>query len=280
MQVKRFIKSYQRKLLAPFDARWKRAKLQAEKFVLKTMVKHGIACSENSVRSTDGGTAKISLSDGVGVLSMESSNLMLAFLKASQRQVADPRTSFQAIAIGNGMVLVGHPHVGTMYANASDVVQLPRLVMRNYQENTTIALERSVGVGDFVLHFGAQQGYHLLTLSHLVGPTGLLVAFETNDDIGTLRLNVESHRLESQVTIVGHEIRTCQSLTLLTPPGKNCIVFVSEGTQLDPLTAKSLTEFLKINSLATIVDGARVVSIEEFVGKISKASAFPFTSAA
>lgn len=108
MQVKRFIKSYQRKLLAPFDARWKRAKLQAEKFVLKTMVKYGIACSENSIRSTDGGTAKISLSDGVGVLSMESSNLMLAFLKASQRQVADPRTSFQAIAIGNGMVLVAH----------------------------------------------------------------------------------------------------------------------------------------------------------------------------
>lgn len=104
-----------------------------------------------------------------------------------------------------------------------------------------------MGVGDVAVHFGAQQSYHLITQSHLLGPTGLLVAFETNDELGTLRQNGESHRLESQVTLVGHEIRTCQSLTLLTPPGKNCIVFVSEGTQLDPLTARSLTEFLKVN---------------------------------
>lgn len=86
MQVKRFTKKVPTKRLAPFDSRWKRVKLKTEKFVLKTTAKHGIACSEKSIRSTDGGMMGIRSSDGVGILSMELSNLMLAFSKASQSQ--------------------------------------------------------------------------------------------------------------------------------------------------------------------------------------------------
>lgn len=265
----RFIKKYQRKITALIDTRWKRVKLAAERFVLKTIKKHGLSSSEGIARSCSVGVAGanqyVEQVSGFGA-----NRFMYAYLKANQRQIVAPRTSLQAVAVGNGMMLVGHPHLGFMFADAMDVVQLPRLVMNNYQERTTIALERSIGSGDFVLHFGAQQGYHLLTISQLVGPTGLIVAIESSKDFDVLKINVESHTLESRVKLVGDEIQNYQSLALLNPPSKNCVVFVPEGCQLHPLAARSLVEFLKTNSLVTIIDGTRVTSSEEFVAKLLK----------
>lgn len=267
MQRNRLLKRFLRKLIAPFDSRWRQFKRAAEKFIVKTVAKHGIAKSYSSIVSSENGSNEAGQTRN-SLPMMETNKILFAFLKANQRLNCDLRSSFQAVAIGNGMMLVGHPHVGFMYADATNVVLLPRLIMKDHQEDTTIALERTVGAGDFVLHFGAQQGYHLLTLSHLVGPTGLVVAFETSKDFKTLELNIESHQLESRTTLISHEIRTSQSLTLLTPSGRNCIVFLSEGTQLDPTTAKSLADYLRINTLATVIDGTKVVSSQDFVARL------------
>ena len=243
--------------------------------MIKTIAKNGIVTIDSGVV-----VSKESGQTILGLPSMESSKVLLAFLKANQRHVCESGTAFQAVAIGNGMMLVGHPHAGFMYADATNIALLPRLILKNYQEDTTIALERTIGSGDFVLHFGAQQGYHLLTIAELVGPSGVVVAFELSKDFNTLKLNVGAHMLESRISVISHEIRSCQSLTLLTPPGKNCVVFVSEGTQLDPATASSLASFLKINSLALVIDGARVVSSEDYVAKLYKTTITPFASAA
>ena len=210
----------------------------------------------------------------------EANKLLFSFLKRNHRLDCEPEPSFRAVPIGNGMMLVGHPHARFMYADATNIVELPGLVIGNYQEDTTIALERTIGAGDFVLHFGAQQGYHLLTISHLVGPTGLVAAFETSKDFKTLELNIRSHLLEARTTLISHEIRNCQSLTLLSPSSRNCIVFLSEGTQLDPTTAKSLADYLRVHTLSIVIDGSKVVSSEDFVGKLSNTKASTLASAA
>jgi len=279
MQPNKLMKPFLRKLISPFDRRWKRFKLAAEKFIVKTIAKHGITKSYSLAISSESGSGA-AVQERNSLPMMESNKLLFAFLKANQRVESKPDNSFQAVAIGNGMMLVGHPHAGFMYADATNVVLLPRLIMKNHQEDTTIALERTISSGDFVMHFGAKQGYHLLTISHLVGPTGIVVAFETSKDFRTLELNVEAHVLEPRTTLISHEIRTSQSLTLLTPSGRNCIVFLSEGTQLDPTTAKSLADYLRINTLATVIDGSKIVSSQDFVAKLSNTFATSFASAA
>jgi FkbM family methyltransferase len=71
-----------------------------------------------------------------------------------------------------------------------------------YELEKRLAFERTVGPGQVVYDVGAHAGYYTLLASHLVGPTGRVVAFEPLPrNVAYLREHIRVNRLRN-VTVI------------------------------------------------------------------------------
>jgi hypothetical protein len=270
MKLKTLVQQYKRKLLAPFDLRLRRAKLAAERFVVKTIAKHGLNTYTPSVLHVQQTQQVPSEAGSISVQVIEPSKLMLAYLKSIQRNDREPETTFQAVALGDGLVLVRHCYQQFMYADSGNVSLLPRLVIGDFEEETTLALEKSIRENGVVIHLGARQGYHMLTVAHLVGPDGRVVAFEASEDRRALQINVESHALQAQVTILDQESQICQHLHDLSLSNEEAIVFIEDETHLSWTIQNNLIHCLSSNPKTIVVDGKLVVTGEAYCEKLKR----------
>lgn len=272
MNLKQRIRHWRKILLAPIDSKIRKAKFFAERFVIKTVNKHGLNLSSISVTQVQQIQPNPSEAGSTMVHVIEPGRQLLAFLKASQRSDRNIQPAFQAVPIGNGLVLVPHPHVGYMYADTQNVALLPRLVIGDYQADTTLALERSVQEGDTVLHFGAKQGYHMLTLAHLVGSNGHVVSLESSPDLRAFKLNVEAHLLGSTVTTIEREFEFLELMRKLHQKTTSCIVVIEEQVELSQSIQRGLLDLLSQISAALVIVGSQVLDRNEFVDMTNRTS--------
>ena len=272
MNLKQKIRQWRKKLFAPIDSKIRKAKFSAERFVIKTVNKHGLNLSSISVAQVQQLQPNPSEAGSTMVHVIEPGKQLLAFLKASQRSDRNLQPTFQAVSIGNGLVLVPHPHVEYMYADTQNVVLLPRLVLGDYQADTTLALERSVQEGDTVLHFGAKQGYHMLTLAHLVGSNGHVMSLESSSDLRAFKLNVEAHLLGSTVTTIERESEFLERMRKLHAKTTSIIVFIEEQVELSQCIQQGLLELLSQASAALVIVGGEVLDRNEFVSMMKRTS--------
>jgi FkbM family methyltransferase len=78
------------------------------------------------------------------------------------------------------------------------VVSGSRFLRGTYEPEKSAAFSAIVGRGDFVVDVGAHHGYFSMLASHLVGPEGLVFAFEPRpSNIHVLRINLRSNRLQN-----------------------------------------------------------------------------------
>jgi hypothetical protein len=257
MELKNKLRRIRKKILAPFDRSLRRMKIAAERFVIKTISKHGMTSHEFS-----GANSGACIQAGTGT--MHSLKQMFAFIKANQRHSFRSAEPFQAVPLGDGLVLVSHPHVVHMYADMSDAVLLPKLVVGNFEELTTIALETTLLPGDTVLHFGSEQGYHLLTIAHLIGPTGHIIAMEDQFPPRTIELNVRSHQLESRVTVVADSLRLIRAIESRKATSRRCVIFVSDNGRLDPVSIPELVGLFDHPEQAIVIEGSYVSPVGVF----------------
>lgn len=270
MKLKQRLKRWQRKILAPFDSRLRKLKFSLERFVIKTVTKHGLISQPPSISQVQHIPATLNETGGTVIHVVEPSKQLLALLKTIQRSKCDcqGRSSFKGIPLGNGMLLVEHPHAGFMYADTANVALLPNLVMGDYQTDVSMALERSVKPGDLVLHIGAKQGYHLLTLAHLVGPQGHVVSFESSSDHVALSLNVTAHSLVAQVTVCDHESEALELTKKKRNTAAAIVFFVEDEASLNECVEQTFLDTVSDSINTTIVIGSQIISGKEFATKM------------
>lgn len=129
----------------------------------------------------------------------ETDRLLLAALTPP---TSPPAPAFRAVPLGNGRLLADHPYYPFLYLDSHDLTVTPWVVAGRCDLELTLLLARLVRPGDTVWDVGAGPGYHTLSLAHLVGPTGRVVAVEGDAAcLDVLRDNVAAHELAEMVTL-------------------------------------------------------------------------------
>jgi len=260
MKLKAKMRSAVRKLLTPFRRLERKIKVAGERFVIKTVAKHGLVSYQNTINQ-DGTECMLSQP-----LSQGSIKVMLAFLQASRPTTSCPVPQFEAVPTGNGKFLVRHPHVGHMFADSADIQALPLLALNQYQEHSTIAIERHCSVGAHVLHLFAGQGFHTLSIAEFVGPYGKVFAIESRSQwLSTLRMNIESHKLEERVFVAEPEETSALSFeTFLENCSAKKIIVLDRDEVLPEAWYQSLVALAtKVPSIMLLI-GTEVIPLAEF----------------
>jgi len=265
MKLKSKIRSVARKILAPFKRLGRKIKITGERFVIKTVAKHGLVSYQNTV-SQDGTECTLSQP-----LSQGSIKVMLAFLQASRPTTSCPVPQFEAIPTSNGRFLVRHPLVGHMFADSADIQALPLLALNQYQEQNTIAIERHCSAGAHVLHLCAGQGFHTLSIADIVGESGKVFVIESRSQwLPTLRMNIDSHKLEHRVFVAEPEVTSalCFERFLETNTAKKIIVFDKDEVLSNAWQESLVALATKAPSIMLLI-GEEAMSIAEYVKSIS-----------
>src|ERR1700752_2954375 len=84
-----------------------------------------------------------------------------------------------AVYVGDHRMLLRTASRLKMYVDSRDVSISPHLILDGvWEEGTEAALRRLVKPGMHVVEVGANVGYFTLTMAHIVGGQGSVVAFE------------------------------------------------------------------------------------------------------
>ena len=252
MSFKLRFKQFKRRLLAPFQRIERKIKAVAERFVVKSLKKHGHTSAEGAIGSGAQGANKV----------------LMAFLQANQSRLARPDDlSFEAIPVGAGRFLVRHPSVAYAFVDGTDIHMLPRVAMNRYQEESTLQIERSCNVGDTVLHLGAGQGFHTLSIAESVGESGRVVAVEScRNWLETLQINLESHYFETRVNPVQlDESAKLDIQSLLVNGTSNLKIVIDENVGLPAAWFEGLCAFAAEHSDVRLLAGSNCQTITEYI---------------
>lgn len=268
MRLKDYLRSLRRRVLSPFNRIERKFKKAAQRFIVKTVehsypteIKPQIELPTQVIAPPT--PMAVPTSDGGGT------KLLLAFLKASQRNAVSPSKGMEAVALGDGRILVPHPACGFMYSDTSNVRVLPQLVLRSYQEQATIAIEREFKSGDCVLQLGAGQGYHTLAIANRIGKAGRVLALENRpSELALLRTNVEAHCLEDRVHVcdTSHE-EAFPFAQFLSSHRSISAIYVSPDQEIPVAWLNGLTEFFRNSATTILVVGTRRETFADYVAK-------------
>ena len=101
--------------------------------------------------------------------------------------IAQIRRSAAAVSLGDGNVICRTLGKYRQYVVARDVGFSPYVMLDGFYEyHVTEFVARNVKPGMQVMDIGANFGYFTLLMADLVGPTGMVYAFEPNPNVATL----------------------------------------------------------------------------------------------
>jgi FkbM family methyltransferase len=101
----------------------------------------------------------------------------------------------------------------------------------DYEPHTTDYIRRNVKKGDIVLDIGAHVGYYTLLFAELVGPEGIVFAFEPNPDVmKVLEYNVKANGYDNIVLLVQKAVGASNEKAKLFVPE------VTDAASLKPMT--------------------------------------------
>lgn len=268
MRLKEYLRSLRRRVLSPFNRVERKLKKVAQRFIVKTVehshpteIKPQIELPTQAISPPT--PIAVPFIDGGGT------KLLLAFLKASQRNAVSPRMGMEAVALGDGRMLVPHPTCGFMYSDTSNVRMLPQLVLRSYQEQATIAIERDFTTGDCVIQLGAGQGYHTLAIATSIGKTGRVLALENrSSELALLRTNVEAHCLEDRVHICDISREEAFPFAQFLGNGRSIsAIYVSPDLEIPEAWLQGLSEFFQKSATTILVVGTRRETVADYLAK-------------
>jgi len=265
MKLKARIRSVGRKILNPFKRLGRKIKVTGERFVIKTVAKHGLVSYQTTVQQ-DGTECMLSQP-----LSQGSIKVMLAFLQASRPTMSCPVPQFEAVPTGNGRFLVRHPLVGHMFADSADIQALPLLALNQYQEHNTIAIERHCSFGAYVLHLCAGQGFHTLSIADIIGENGKVFVVESRSQwLPTLRMNIESHKLADRVFVAEPGVTSGLSFDRFLVSNSAKKIIVLDGNEVLPRAwHQSLVALAAKAPSIMLLSGTEAMSLAEYVKSTS-----------
>ncbi len=244
LKIKDRLRAWRRAALAPLNRSYGRVKRALQSFIIKTVAMHGT------------GTAHFAKE-----ASPVNNELLLALFKATQRPAPPALPVLQAVPIGDGRLLAVHPLAGFMFVGTHEVSALPQIVLAKYQQRQTVAIEHEVISGARVLHLGAGQGFHTLSLAKVVGPEGAVVAVSSdNADREILKVNVGLHELEDVVSV--HATLEDALRDHAVEPD---LVYVTDGFRLPSAWYTQLVNLVQRCPETRILIGARLAGIDALV---------------
>jgi precorrin-6B methylase 2 len=241
-------KNWRRKLLAPANAWLQSLKRSAQKIVVKALAEH---------RMSNLGSAQAQLG---GQTSSTPDRLLLGLLKAGLRKPpASHVTPFQVTSVGGNRLLAAHPLAGFMYLSTDDVDVIPHVALGRYQDRQTTAIEHEILPGDRVLHLGAELGFHTLSLAHIVGEKGQVLAVEWNPDrYRLLELNVRAHGLNLRVKCADNPMIEGSLREFLRQHNfEPTAVLLAESVAVPDACLADLLELIRKDSSLRVFAGAR-----------------------
>jgi hypothetical protein len=126
---------------------------------------------------------------------------------ATSESAAPPGTvalsPLPSVAVGGGRLLVRTPWGSPLLARADDLTATPRLGVHGvYEPGILPSLERLLRSGDAAVDIGANVGLFTLRMAEVVGPSGRVVAVETDPDLHAVLIdNVALARVQAWVTV-------------------------------------------------------------------------------
>ncbi len=268
MRLKDYLRGLRRRVLSPFNRVERKFKKAAQRFIVKT-VEHSYPTEMKPQVELPTQVIAPLAQMAVPASDVGGTKLLLAFLKASQRNNVSPSKGMEAVSLGDGRMLVPHPTCGFMYSDTSNVKVLPQLVLRSYQEQATIAIEREFKSGDCVIQLGAGQGYHTLAIATSIGKAGRVLALENRtSELALLRNNVEAHCLEDRVHIcdISHEDPFPFAQFLVSHRTISAI-YVSPDHEIPEAWINGLTEFFRKSATTILIVGTRRETLADYVAK-------------
>jgi precorrin-6B methylase 2 len=251
-KLKLKFKEWRRKLLSPVNALFgslkRRLQRSAQKVVATALAEHHVSRPSSNHPPA------------AAPSSQTFDKLLLGFLKAGVRKSeAHAAPQFQVVSVGADRLLAVHPLAGFLYLSTDDVNVIPHVALGQYQDRQTTAIQHEILPGDQVLHLGAEQGYHTLSLAHLAGKTGHVLAVEGNADrFRLLELNVRAHALEARVQCLNESalqgsLRDCLRTHKFVPTA----VYLTEGVALPQVWLNELLEWMRQDSSLRVIAGAK-----------------------
>ena len=268
MRLKEYLRSLRRRVLSPFNRVERKLKKAAKRFIVKT-VEHSYSTEIKPQIELPRQAIAPPTPIAVPVIDGGGTKLLLALLKASQRTVVSASLGMEAVALGDGRMLVPHPTCDFMYSDTSNVRMLPQLVLRSYQEQATIAIEREFKMGDCVIQLGAGQGYHTLAIATSIGKAGRILALENRtSELALLRTNVEAHFLEDRVHICDISNEEAFPFAQFLGNARSIsAVYVSPDQEIPEAWFHGLSEFFQKSAATILVVGTRRETLADYLAK-------------
>ena len=257
INLKQTFRNFRRSIWAPFKNLLRKAKRRVQDFVVQT-----VAASD--LRTADSAASHNSELPNYSPFD----TLFLAYLKAGHRATPQSSPIFQAVPVGEGRLLVGHPLVGFLYINAYDLRHIPSIVVGRYQESQTMMIEREIRRGEKVLHLGAEQGYHTLSLTKMAGEDGRILAVEWDDaSRGVLEINIRAHGLERQVRFADHRAVLSGSLAevLRQQAFEPTVVYLTAGAAIPPNWIADLEELMRRKPALRVIAGSCLIVVDSLL---------------
>lgn len=133
------------------------------------------------------------LDPSIAVNLAKTDELLLAFMRSSQRQNTAPiqvQTPVSPCQIMPGRILTAHPHADFFICPMDEVRPLGMLLAQGFDKGLSKSMLEYVKPGDRVGILGDFAGYHTLTLASLVGEAGEVASLQdTSDEITRLNLD-------------------------------------------------------------------------------------------
>jgi len=183
----------------------------------------------------------------------ETDRFMLATLKWPGEPTHSNKAAFAPVALGDGRMLLPHPFATYMFADASDRMGTPRLIVGSFEKCMFANLRRLVKPGHQVIEIGADQGFHTLSLSFLAN-AGRVTAIEDDAErVAVLRDNVATHHF-THVEVI-HSTGTSYLAEALRTAKVDCDLVRVSFERADPAVLRPITELLAASHRTKLLIG-------------------------